>query len=62
MSVISLDVLNQVKSLKQQAINSSDYANGYRYAMRALEAAIATMEGVNHITSNYTLNVTLEKR
>lgn len=62
MTIIATEVIERVKELRKAAQQSRDYDDGYHFAMRAIEAAIAAMEEVNNITSGYSLNITLEKR
>ncbi len=63
MSIVSEDSLERAKDLRKKALVANDYRNGYDYAIRGLELAIAALEQIKEITENVSVktNITLIK-
>lgn len=60
MALVNPQTLADIKSAKTEAIKANSYERGYNRAMRALDAAIAQLEQISMMTSDF--EVTLVKR
>lgn len=60
MSIVNRAVLNEVRDLRQRAVNNDSYQSGYHLAQRALNIAIGMLEQIDTMTQGFKL--TLEKK
>ncbi|UYE98852.1 hypothetical protein XbC2_432 [Xanthomonas phage XbC2] len=53
MAIVSQESIDNLKRLRDSAKNSDNYRSGYSIAQQGLAAAIAQLEQIKMITSNF---------
>lgn len=63
MSLVSKDALENIKRQRSKAKETVSYEKGYQCSIRGLDAAIALLEQIDHITKDITFEtkITLRK-